>query len=215
MKKYIILFVAALASLCAAAGEPFYKNIYADFTMGFSRLCGTEYPDAGNISSKNSLIRMYHKDTRQYTLGVGYKVSPRWNVGLKFMFDSDGRNFDDYYMNNIKVVTTVYGEYSYLKWRRLGLTAIGSASIIDFQEHFQKNNLGEIGISLGAEFRIIRQLQLIVRYGFFGFGIGNRDFYNRYYWDQHFYSGCYSNDRSGLTADFGIRRLQFGVRVNL
>lgn len=217
MRKYIIMLVAAMASLCAYAGEPFYKNIYADFTMGFSRLCHVNYPIGGGMKVKSLPATIDYINTRQYTFGIGYRISPRWNVGMKFLFDSYDYRENDIYDDNINLITTIYGEYDYLKWRRLSLSAIASASLIDIYKLSHDKKLGEVGFGLGADFKIIRQVQLIVRYGFFGFGIGDRKDYHYkfYYWDKKIHPGCYSSDRSGLTADFGIRRLQFGIRVNL
>ncbi|MDE5689033.1 MAG: hypothetical protein K2I18_10495 [Paramuribaculum sp.] len=214
MKKYIIMLVAALASLCASAGEPFYKNIYADFTMGFSRdydiWVGSSRSTTKRFNSNLHFMATF-KTTQQFSLGAGYRITPRWNAGFRVTFD----NGHYLYVNNINAITTFYGEYAYLKWKRLSLSAVPMASIITFDWSQNERNLGEIGFGLGADFKIIRQVQLIVRYGFFGLGIGNRNDYYLHYWNEEIHPGCYSNDRSGLTADFGIRRLQFGIRVNL
>lgn len=200
MKRHLVLLVAlVLGCVCASADEPFYKNIYADYTLSF----GKDW-----LFMEGSAHQWGH--TTQHTLGAGYRISDRVNLGAKVLFDrSEFKNS----MNElgIKTIVTVYGEYNYLRWKRLTLSAVAGASYLTF-EKFSKH-LGELGFNIGADFRIIRQVQLIVRYGFFGAGLGRN--YDLHQWDHHMYHGCFATKNNRLIADFSLRRIQFGVRVNL
>lgn len=201
MKKYLIFLVAlVLGCVYTSAADPFYKNIYADYTLSFGK--DWLFMDGGPHQWGH---------TTQHTLGAGYRLSDRVNLGAKVLFDrSEFKNSSNEL--GIKTIVTVYGEYNYLRWKRLTLSAVAGASYLTFEQHNPKH-LGEVGFNIGADFRIIRQVQLIVRYGFFGVGLG-RD-REGHYWDHRMYHGCFSTKYDRLIADFSLRRIQFGVRVNL
>lgn len=193
LKKFIyatLVFMAFFAQTPVSAQNGSDNRLFVEMTGGVGTAYWGYSADATGI----------HRIDKTFTYGqwspsVGLEINDRWTLGVRMTFQTGDCKWGKY------TVTTLFGQYRFLNLDKWHVYVEGKGSYYHGIEEY-KQNAGEIGVSLGAEFEITNHFSAILNYMYTGVEIGDNIMDHPH--------GCIGNGR--YTLDFSPRRLQIGLR---
>ena len=166
-------------------------RVFVEMTGGV----GTDY--VKYVIDPSGIREMDHTSSYgMWSPSVGLQLDDRWAIGARMTFETGGDKLTTKY-----TITTLYGQYSFLRGERWSVFAEGKGSL--YYVHHYADKGGEIGVSLGGKYDVTRNLGIVVHYVYAGVEVGK---------DKVLSSpgGCIGKHRTML--DFSPRRLQLGLR---